>query len=139
MGERRNAYLKVTLDGNDINIDTGGNKEDVAYIAGVAFADAAEKANPENVWVEARYSSEKWSDGTSMVRGGMHGDTNDVATLICSLAMLLIEQHAGKQVDKQAAIDNVVKEMIAAIRKNAKTISAKFATEGKDKTKRMVS
>lgn len=94
---------------------------------------------PEEPWVEAWYTGEKWADGTEVARVTIHGNIARVINLIATLATELIETHASQKADKQATIDDDTERLIAAIRKNAKTISAKFATEGKDKTKRMVS
>ena len=94
---------------------------------------------PEKPWVEVRYTGEKWADGTDAVKVTMNGNAGELIKLICTLANVLMEDHARKNADKQAIIAADAEKFVDTIRSSAQKISAKFAAEDKDKTKRMVS
>lgn len=46
MEERHDAYLAVTLDGDDIEIQVDGHAEDIAQIAAMALADVIVQSSP---------------------------------------------------------------------------------------------
>lgn len=47
MEERRDAYLAVALDGDDIEIQVDGHAGDIAQIAAMALADVIVQSSPE--------------------------------------------------------------------------------------------
>lgn len=51
-------------------------------------------------WVEAWYTGEKWADGTDVVKVTMDGNTGELINLICTLATVLMEDHARQNADK---------------------------------------
>lgn len=47
MEKRHDAYLAVTLDGDDIEIQVDGHAGDIAQIAAMALADVIVQSSPE--------------------------------------------------------------------------------------------